>query len=207
MRYLLIPAMACSTRIRIDEMARLFSFSSTVRSLPFGFLFRLNDIDPRNREYENLNLDTNNYHMAGNSPSYQRYASCILPSNNNFAISSDEQVILDGVLLLFTTVMCPVHWVFWTLNRTFGGIMKKSDLGGVSLGGSVTHRHLEGCISRNGNSPRSAKARLTIAESTCWQQVEMPKSSAKRLGSLPRRYIKIKSNLSQSLASNDFYSE
>ena len=70
--------------------------------------------------------------MAGNS---RRYACRVFSlrrrggQQHNFAISSDEQVILDGVLLLFTTVMCLLYiWVFWTLNRTFGGIMKKSDL-------------------------------------------------------------------------------
>ncbi len=42
MRYLLTPLITCSTRMRIDAIFLLVSFSLSVRSPPFGFFLGIN---------------------------------------------------------------------------------------------------------------------------------------------------------------------
>ena len=48
---------------------------------------------------------------------------------HNFTLSIREDIVLDGMSLAFTTVMCLLcFYIFGTLNGTFYTIMKKNDL-------------------------------------------------------------------------------
>ena len=48
---------------------------------------------------------------------------------HNFTLSIDEDIVLDGMSLLFTTIIVLLYfYIFSALNRTFYAIMKKNDL-------------------------------------------------------------------------------
>ena len=110
MRYLLMPPMACSTRMRIGEISRFFAFSSSVRWCPLGFFFgwviwtsgQVNPWKPGSR-----------YKILPRGG----IACCVSDTlvvdvtftrrceKREFAIGVDQDIVFHGVLLLFTTVI------------------------------------------------------------------------------------------------------
>ena len=127
--------MACSTRIRIDEISRFIAFSSAVNSPPFRLLFGLNHLHLRTGKSLKTRV------LIQNATRWRRipcYVSDMLVvdatfirgcEKHDFAIRIDQDIVFHGMLFLFTTVMSLLSFsVFRTLNRTLRAIMKKNDL-------------------------------------------------------------------------------
>ena len=123
------PPMACSIRIRIDEIRRFVSCSGGVNSPPGGFFLGWIMVIPAGNPWKPLSIQVAARWQGIACQLCQTFIRCFtfISRTQEAHVTGlmDHDEVLKRVTLLLATVILLLLGIFGALNRTFGSIMPK----------------------------------------------------------------------------------